>query len=446
MTFRRRLTLYGTSIAAVTTTVLWIVLLVVTSLGARGEQRTALEEASLGAVTDFEAGNQPARFGDFELTATSDVLVSWVRDGEFFPPITARGSDLAVPPEVLDAADESGEAFTTITAGGLPVQVSLRPVGADGAYVAALQSRLVADSATQELIPALVIASFVILIAAYRASSVVARRAITPLEQIAAYSATVRETGDTTQQLIVGRRGQEIDDVVDSFNSMVAQLGRSLDRTAAALNSQRRFVADASHELRTPLTAIRANAEFLAERPDASDQDRAEALADIVSESERMANLTNRLLDLARADADAQAAEPTPLNLGELARDVARQANSTERPVRSLGEVHGSVDRDLTTRLLWILVDNALVHGAGTVTIEIDSTPTTIVITVSDEGPGVPPSERHAVFERFRRVEGSARRGSGLGLAMAKEIVAAHNGSISIDDANGAVVMVHIPV
>lgn len=445
MTFRRRLTLYGTSIAAATTTVLWIVLLVVTSLGARGEQRAALEDASLGAVTDFQDGNRPAQSGDVDLTDASDVLVSLVRAGEFSPPITAGTSDLVIPTDVLNAAERDGEAFATITVGGLPIQVSLRPVGVDDAYVAALQSRLVADKSTQELIPAMVIASVVILIAAYRASSVVARRAITPLEQIAAFSATVRETGDTTRQLIVGRRGQEIDDVVDSFNSMVAQLGRSLDRTAAALNSQRRFVADASHELRTPLTAIRANAEFLADRPDASDRDRAEALADIVTESERMSNLTNRLLDLARADADAQIVEPTTLNLGELAKDVARQASSPERPVHSLGEVQADMDRDLTTRLLWILVDNAIVHGAGTVTIEIDSTPSTILITVSDEGPGIAASERHAVFERFRRAEGSARRGSGLGLAMAKEIVAAHNGTISIDDANGAVVMVHIP-
>ncbi len=446
MTFHRRLTLYGTSIAAATTIVLWIVLLVVTGLGARGEQRTTLEQASLEALAQIDSsGNLPAQSDSADVTDTTDTVVSAFRDGVFTPALTPGVSDVAVAPGILESADREGATFTTITVDGQPIQMSLRATGLDDIYIAALQSRLVADAATEELVPAMVIATVVILIAAYRASSVVARRAITPLEQIASYSATVRETGDTSRQLIVGRRGREIDDVVESFNSMVSQMGRSLDRTAAALASQRRFVSDASHELRTPLTTIRTNAAFLADRPDASEHDRSEALADIVSESERMSTLTNRLLDLARADADAQAIERSDVDLGALARDVARQASTTDRPIRAIGEVRANVDRDLTTRLLWILVDNALVHGAGTVTIESDLTSSEVFITVSDEGPGIPPAERHAVFERFRRAEGSARSGSGLGLAMAREIVDAHEGTISIDDFAGAVVLIQLP-
>ena len=291
----------------------------------------------------------------------------------------------------------------------------------------------------------LVIASIVILIVAYRASSVVARRAITPLEQIAVYSSEVTETGDTSRRLEVGRRGREIDDVVASFNTMVTQLGRSRDRTAAALESQRRFVADASHELRTPLTTIRTNAAFLRDHPEANDADRAEALADIIAESERMSLLTGELLDLARADADVFSLRTEDFDVGAVAERIARQATTLERSVRASGSARLRADRELVTRLLWILVDNALVHGAGTVTIECDSTATSTVITVSDEGPGIPAAERLAVFERFHRVDGTTRRGSGLGLALAREIVEAHGGAISIDDSDGAVVLVRLP-
>jgi signal transduction histidine kinase len=79
------------------------------------------------------------------------------------------------------------------------------------------------------------------------------------------------------------------------------------------------------------------------------------------------------------------------------------------------------------------------------VTIECDSTATAALVSVTDEGPGIPPSERIAVFERFHRVDGTTRRGSGLGLALAKEIVEAHDGSISIDDSDGTVVLVEFP-
>jgi signal transduction histidine kinase len=94
---------------------------------------------------------------------------------------------------------------------------------------------------------------------------------------------------------------------------------------------------------------------------------------------------------------------------------------------------------------VWILVDNALVHGEGTVTIEADQTEAAVIVTVSDEGPGIPATERHAVFERFHRVDGTRRQGSGLGLSLAREIVEAHQGTISIEDSDGAVVLVTLP-
>lgn len=448
MSFHRRLTLYGTAIAALTTLVLSVLLIVLTSLGAQGDQRTALEAASLEAVDTWESTGRIEPLPPVNIVDSTDILVSTVtRNGRLDQPISVDGEAIVIPEVALLAALGEGQVHETVTIGSVPVRMSIRPLGdPSGAdWVAALQSGQVAESVVEQIMPALALASILILIVAYRASSVVARRAITPLEQIATYSAQITETGDTSRKLEVGRRGREIDDVVASFNTMVNQLGRSRDRTAAALESQRRFVADASHELRTPLTTIRTNAAFLRDHPDASGADRAEAMADILSESERMSQLTSELLDLARADAEVFEIRLEEIDIGSIADRIARQATSPGRPVRSSGSAQLRADEQLITRLLWILVDNALVHGDGAVTIECDATGTSAIITVSDEGSGVPAADRHAVFERFHRVEGTTGRGSGLGLALAKEIAEAHSGAISIDDSDGAVVLVHLP-
>lgn len=444
MSFRRRLTLYGTAIAGVTMLVLWILLLVLTNLGARGDQRAALETAALAA----SAGDLGQRV-EVDLAESPDITIAIVLPNGTLdvPWITVGSTPVTIPPDRLTRSGDAapGTDYFTFEVEGTEIAASLLTSQDSDPHVVALQSLAVVEQAVAEFVPVLVIASVVILIVAYRASSVVARRAITPLEQIASYSSEVTETGDTSQRLEVGRRGREIDDVVASFNTMVTQLGRSRDRTAAALESQRRFVADASHELRTPLTTIRTNAAFLRDHPDATAADREEALADIVSESERMSLLTGELLDLARADSDVLSLQLEDFDIGPVAERIARQAATPDRSVRAWGAAPIRADRELITRLLWILVDNGLVHGDGTVTIECDATGGTAIITVSDEGPGIPVADRHGVFERFHRVEGTTGRGSGLGLALAKEIVDAHGGTISIHDSNGAVVLVHLP-
>ena len=445
MSFRRRLTLYGTAIAGLTMLILWVLLLVITNLGARGDQRAALEAASLSA-----AGGEFGERAEIDLAESTAIVAAIVTENGSLDArwITVDSTSITIPAERLGPPGDATPRleYFTFDVAGTEIAASLRTgSGFDSTDVVAMQSLAVVEQAVAEFVPVLVIASIVILIVAYRASSVVARRAITPLEQIAVYSSEVTETGDTSRRLEVGRRGREIDDVVASFNTMVTQLGRSRDRTAAALESQRRFVADASHELRTPLTTIRTNAAFLRDHPEANDADRAEALADIIAESERMSLLTGELLDLARADADVFSLRTEDFDVGPVAERIARQATTLERAVRASGSARLRADRELVTRLLWILVDNALVHGAGTVTIECDSTATSTVITVSDEGPGIPAAERLAVFERFHRVDGTTRRGSGLGLALAREIVEAHGGAISIDDSDGAVVLVRLP-
>lgn len=338
-------------------------------------------------------------------------------------------------------------ALTMVVVWGAILTVTNLGSGDEPATAASDQSAATeGPDAEENLLPLFLISSVVVMAVAYRASSVVAKRAITPLDLVSSVSQEIASTGDTSRRLAVPPRGKELDTIVASFNTMVAELGRARDRAEQSLETQRRFVADASHELRTPLTTIRSNASFLLANPEADKTDKDEALADIATESERMSRMTDELLTLARSDSGATA-EPIEVRIHELTNDIARQASTDERPVRATGTpatVFG--DTEALRRMLWTLVDNAVKHGAGTVTVETDSTSDSAVITVSDEGQGIPARERLAVFDRFHRVDGSHHLpGSGLGLAIAAEIVQAHGGTISVEDADGAVFLIRLP-
>ena len=151
---------------------------------------------------------------------------------------------------------------------------------------------------------------------------------------------------------------------------MLAELESAYRQLEDALDSQRRFVADASHELRTPLTTVRGNIELLRREPPIAAEERAEVLADTTEEVDRLIRLVNQLLVLARADA-GQALRRDPIPVQPLIEDVCRQARllapRTEIQCEAPADVLVQGDRDALKQVLLILVDNALVHTpAGT--------------------------------------------------------------------------------
>jgi len=130
----------------------------------------------------------------------------------------------------------------------------------------------------------------------------VSGRAVRPLADLAETTDEIAATGDLSRRLPSVKANDEVGRLTTSFNAMLASLEETRARLASSLDTQRQFVADASHELRSPLSTIRGNAGFLMDRPDATEEDRNEAIGDISAEADRMSLLVDDLLMLARGD------------------------------------------------------------------------------------------------------------------------------------------------
>jgi signal transduction histidine kinase len=224
---------------------------------------------------------------------------------------------------------------------------------------------------------------------------------------------------------------------------MLDQVEAANQHLTVALDAQRRFVADASHELRTPLTTIRGNADLLTQGLALPDDVRAAAAHDIASESERMSRLVEHLLTLAQADA-GQHLELAPISLRPLLDSVCRQAQAIheDRRFHNVGLTDATIagDADAVVQLLWILVDNAVkfTKPGGFVELGLRQLDSKALITVADDGAGIPPDDLERIFQRFYQANlARSNKGAGLGLSIARWIVEEHHGAISVRNNTG---------
>ncbi|HEX8930908.1 MAG TPA: ATP-binding protein [Actinomycetota bacterium] len=236
----------------------------------------------------------------------------------------------------------------------------------------------------------------------------------------------------------------EIDRLARTMNEMLARLD-------AAARRQRAFVADASHELHSPLATIRARLDVGLVHPERVDWP---SLAEgWLQEQTRLERLVDNLLVLAEADEATAVHSPQVVDLDELVLPELRDLQARGRVQVDVTGVAGARvrgDPDQLRRVVRNLADNAELHAATTVRVELAQTdPDTVTLAVSDDGPGIAPSERERVFERFVRLDKSrARRagGAGLGLAIVRQIVTAHGGSAEVGEAAvGARLVVRLP-
>jgi len=229
--------------------------------------------------------------------------------------------------------------------------------------------------------------------------------------------------------------------------------GRVLRRVANSALREEAFLADAAHELRTPVAVIRARAEQALLTPEAP---AAEALHAIERAAQRASVTIADMLELARLEARRERFEREPLRLDLLLeqvveehRDVAAAAGVQIHLDATEAVVLG--DERLLARAIANLVENATRYGAdgGATEIDLASDRGAAVITVRDRGPGVPPAQQAAIFDRFHRASGTAG-GSGLGLPIARLIAETHQGTLALlpagDDIPGATFVLRLPL
>jgi two-component system OmpR family sensor kinase len=261
--------------------------------------------------------------------------------------------------------------------------------------------------------------------------------------------------GDLAQRerLVLHKPPQDdIDRLAGSLNEMVTRLEKSEELQRASEQRFKRFFSDASHQLRTPLTSIRGFTEILMRGAIDDPKTRQHVLERMKSESERMTNLINDLLTLARLD-DGYPLKLQYADLIELATDAINQARkriNDERKIvfelKTEQRLGALVDGERIKQLLFILLDNALKHGRpapdGLVTLRLDRQGEQAVIRVVDNGEGIDQEDLKYIFDSFYRgrhphLSNGAKVGTGLGLAVANTIVEAHHGKISVDSEPG---------
>jgi two-component system OmpR family sensor kinase len=276
----------------------------------------------------------------------------------------------------------------------------------------------------------------------------VARRAMRPIVELTDAAREIERTRDTRLRIPFPEAEDEVAELARTLDDMLAALDASREETEAMLARQREFVADASHELRTPLTSVLANLELLSEELEGEQADSAHAA---LRSTRRMRRLVGDLLLLARADARRrQPQRPTDL------ADVLIEAAAELEPVAEGHEL--SIDaepavvsgaRDDLHRLTLNLLENSVRHTppgthvrAATAADNGDA-----VLTVEDDGPGIPPELQRRVFERFVRGGRDGGRGSGLGLAIVRAVVESHGGSVALErpERGGTRFVIRIP-
>jgi len=275
-------------------------------------------------------------------------------------------------------------------------------------------------------------------------TQVLARGMTSPLREMTA-AARSMATGDYSRRVRATSR-DEVGDLARAFNTMAADL--------EAVDQQRReLVANVSHELRTPVSALRAVLENLVDGVSEPDPSTLQAALEQV---ERLSRLVGDLLDLSRVDAGIAPMEAETFELEPFLQAAVTEARVADRGVGYLVDVQpvdllAHADRQRLHQLMANLLDNASRHSpaAGTVQVRGSHADGAVVLDVLDEGPGIDPRDRTAVFERFTTGASGAATGdggTGLGLAIARWIADLHGGAIEVaDTAGGCHIRVTLP-
>lgn len=434
--FRRRLTAIFVLVAAVSAGVVASVTFVLAReyrwRSFRGE---ALEEAAIAlALAPLRLDEESfERFRvAYDGRTEADILA--VGPGAAFSSSPALGAD-DVPAGLL-RSDEPVTEEARVDGNHVVVVAAPGPNGSR--YYFFFSLRQLEDSLSE--LARVAVASWAVTVAAAGAvGHGVARATLRPVARVAGAAEAIA-TGDLTARLAVAS-DDEFGALASSFNHMADEVQALVGKLEEAAHRQRRFTADVAHELRTPLTGMTATASVLGELLDEMPPAVRRSAEVLVGDVRRLRDLVFELLELARLDSATDPVEVEPLRVRHAVDAVVRGALSRREAaivIEVPAQLEVLAEPVRLRRILSNLVDNALVHGRGTIRVSATAAGGSVEIAVADDGDGIPAADLPHVFDRFYKGDRSrAAGGSGLGLAIARQHARAQGGDLTVSATAG---------
>ncbi len=356
------------------------------------------------------------------------------RDGQWYARNADTGFTAAVPADLRRLASSGRPGVQRVQLNGTPTLVVGVPLADTGSTYYELSDQGELQRTLRQLAGTLIGVAVITAVAAALLGLWASRRILRPLTSVTGaarqlaggdLSARLRETADP-----------DLAPLTAAFNGMVAELSASIER-------DRRFASDVSHELRSPLQTLSAASSVLQGRAGALDSRSAAAAELVVAEVSRFGTLVTDLLELARAE---QPVHLQPVPVAELVHRLSlRQGVSPGLVDVSPADLIWLLDVRRYERIVDNLLENAHRHAGGVVAVRVEVIEDALRLQVDDQGPGVPPEERTLVFDRFGRGHRASARGAsgpgvdgtGLGLALVAQHVAALEGTVEVRDRPG---------
>lgn len=427
MKIRARMTFLNAAAASLLFTAAFAVIYMLTSHIIFSYRRQSVELALSQVIVQVENRNGSPYYED-EVPLSADARYAvWLKDGGM---LSTSGGDL---PELTEAEPQK------------PVHVQI----GDTAYLAMTSGvfrvgnedvcAMVAVSCeSDERVLALLRLIFLfalplLILLSCAVSFVIAGRILAPIHMISETAERLADGGDFSLRISEIGTHDELDALIQTLNRMLKSLEEAFSR-------ERRFTSDASHELRTPLAVVTVYAENLMQFSSPSDAQR-EGLSVILKECGRMNRLIAQMLSLARAQMGRLPFHPEELSVRMVADGIAEALNDKlrERNITFFCDVDEQLcvtaDQSLFTQMLLNLVENAVKYGRdnGHVWVSARRLSKGVQVSVRDDGIGISEADIPHVFERFYRVDAVRdRSGTGLGLALCREIAALHGGSLHV--------------
>lgn len=415
---------------------------------------TLLSFASMQAAAVTRSPDGRMEFHEWEITPAEAAAMRdlsryaqvWTEDGRSLLRSRQLAADLPLDTTALRSAAAGQLVWVEQRVGGRPVRSLYYPLGRLGPahqrHVLQVAAPLMAhDRVLRTTALVLVGITFFGSLASLAGSWWLAGQALRPVRAIIDDAEAIRP-GAPSLRIHATAQTREYSRLIGVLNTM-------LDRLDRAYEAQRRFTADASHELRSPLTVLRGELE-LARRRQRSPEEYERVIDSALEEVERLSRLTEDLLTLSRSDAGVMKLRPEEGDYADCTGWVIERLRirAAEEHVKltldAPGQIPGYFDRDLVSRLVWNLTENAIkfTPAGGRVAVTLGTVGDTVRLEVADSGPGIPPEQLSRIFTRFHRADAARARdgtaaGTGLGLPIAQTIVALHGGTITASNREG---------